>query len=355
MTADPSGFLDAFEGLLVIDEVQRVPELLLAIKASVDRDRRPGRFLLTGSANLLRLRSVHDSLAGRAETVELFGLSQGELRHRRERFIDHVITRPLPVGWTSPLNRAHYLDAACVGGYPEVVRRSVGRRAAWFDSYASRILERDAADVSQLQRLGDLDRLLRLVGARNGTELNVADLAADARFPARTLPPYLDLLETLYLIWRVPAWSTNLTRRVTGRPKIVVLDSGLAAHTNNVSATSMGPTRDPAPAGGLLEAFALSEVRRQAGWNTERVRISHYRDRSGPEVDLILEHADGRIAAIEVKATTSIGAGAFTSLTRLRDLLGARFVQGVVLYTGPDALPFGDRLTAQPLAALWEI
>jgi uncharacterized protein len=352
--ADPAGFIESNDELLMIDEIQRAPELMLAIKAAVDRDRRPGRFLLTGSANLLRLRSMQDSLAGRTETIDLFGFSQGELRGVRERFVDRALAGVLPVGWESSMTREDYLQAACAGGYPEAVLRSERRRSAWFDNYANRIVERDAIDVSGLQRLGDLGRLLELVAARNAAELNLADLAADARFPSRTLPPYLDLLEMLYLIWRVPAWSTNLTNRVTARPKLVVLDSGLAAHLINVSPTSMHPTRSPAPAGGLLEAFVLAELRRQIGWSQERVRIFHYRDRSGPELDIVLEHADGRVVAIETKATTSIRPEALKWLSRFRDRVGQRFIQGILLYTGRHAHPFGDRLTAQPLSALWE-
>lgn len=351
--ADPAGFIDAFDGLTVIDEVQRAPELLLAIKARVDRRRQPGQFLLTGSANLLRLRSVQDSLAGRAETIELFGFSQGELAGHRETFVDRIISESLPTNWASDLNRSDYLERACAGSYPEALTRTGRRRTTWFDSYASRIIERDAPDVSGLQRLGDLDRLLRLVAARNASELNQADLAADAGFAARTLPPYLDLLDTLYLTWRLPAWSTNLTNRVAERPKIALLDSGLAAHLIHVSPTSLRPDRTPEPAGPLLEAFVLAEVRKQCGWNEEPVRLYHYRDRTGPEVDLVIEHTDGRIAAIEVKATTSLGTNSAKWLAFLRDRLGDRFVQGVVLHTGPRALPLGDRLTAQPIEALW--
>lgn len=350
---DPAGFIEGFDGLTVIDEVQRAPELLLAIKARVDRRRTPGQFLLTGSANLLRLRSVHDSLAGRAETIELFGFSQGELAGHRETFVDRIIAERLPTNWTSDLNRSDYLERACVGSYPEALTRTGRRRTNWFDSYASRIIERDAPDVSGLQRLGDLHRLLRLVAARNASELNQADLAADAGFAARTLPPYLDLLDTLFLTWRVPAWSTNLTNRVAERPKITLLDSGLAAHLVHISPASLQPDRSPEPAGPLLEAFVLAEVRKQTGWNNEPVRLYHYRDRTGPEVDLVIEHADGRIAAIEVKATTSLGTNAAKWLALLRDRLGDRFVQGVVLYTGTRALPLGDRLTAQPIEALW--
>jgi len=350
---DPAGFIEALDGLVVIDEVQRAPELILAIKARIDRNRRAGSFLLTGSANLMNLRSIHDSLAGRAETVELFGFSQGELAGQPDHFADRIFGDMLPVGWRSDASRGDYLERACVGAYPEAVRRPSRRRGAWFESYASRILERDAADVSGLQRLGDLGRLLRLVAARNATELNQADLAADAGFPARTLSPYLDLLETLYLTWRVPAWSTNLTNRVIGRPKIVLLDSGLAANLLHLTPASLHPTRHPEPAGPLLEAFVLGELRKQVTWCDEPVRIYHYRDRTGPEIDIIVEHADGRIAAIEVKATTSLGANAAKWLVHLRDRLGERFVQGVVLYTGANALPLGDRLTAQPIAAVW--
>ena len=183
--------------------------------------------------------------------------------------------------------------------------------------------------------------------------LNLADVAADAGFPARTLPPYLDLLETLYLTWRVPPWSTNLSNRIASRPKAVMLDCGLAARLINVSPESLHPTREPKPAGGLLEAFVLGELRRQAGWNEERARIFHYRDRGGAEIDIVLEHADGRVEAVEVKASTSIGADAFKWLAQLRDRVGDRFVQGTVLYTGERALSFGDRLTAQPIATLW--
>lgn len=351
---DPAGFIEALDGLTVIDEIQRVPELILAIKARVDRNRSAGQFLITGSANLVRLRSIHDSLAGRAETIELFGFSQGELAGQRDRFVERTFDGVLPVGWRSDLTRADYLERACVGAYPEAIRRQSRRRGAWFDSYMNRMVERDAADVSGLQRLGDLSRLLRLVAARDATELNQADLAADAGFPARTLGPYLDLLDTLYLTWRVPAWSTNLTSRVVGRPKIVVIDSGLAAHLLHVTPASMHPTRHPEPAGPLLEAFVLGELRRQTTWGDEPVRIHHYRDRTGPEIDIILEHADGRIAAIEVKATTSLGTGAVRWLSHLRDRLGERFAQGVVVYTGSNALPLGDRLTAQPIAALWQ-
>jgi len=240
--ADPAGFLQQYpDGLLAIDEVQRVPALVLALKVAVDRDPRPGRFLLTGSANVLRLPAMQDSLAGRAENVDLYGFSQGEIVGVRERFVDRLLAgEPLP-GHTGALTRADYLSRACAGGYPQALARPQGRRrSAWFDNYLRRIVERDAPDISGLQRLSELPLLLRLLAARNAGELNLAGLANDAGIPVRTLDPYLDLLETLFLVHRLPAWSTNLSQRVVSRPKIALHDTGLAARLLNVSATGAG-------------------------------------------------------------------------------------------------------------------
>lgn len=353
--ADPPGFLAQHPGgTLAIDEVQRAPELVLALKLAVDTDRRPGRFLLTGSANLLRLPATGDSLAGRAESIELFGFSQGELHTHREQFIDRLLSGDTFAAHVSSLNRADYLDRACTGGYPEVITRTTDRRrAAWIDNYLQRIVERDAPDVSGLHHLEELPRLLRLIAARNAGELNISALASDAGIPTRTLAPYLNLLETLYLIQRVPAWSTNLSKRVVSRPKSMLLDSGLAARLNNVSASHASTAINPDLAGALLEGFVAGELRRQLGWCQANARISHYRDHDGAEVDLILEADDGRIAGIEVKSTSSVTARDARWLSRLRDKLGNRFAAGVILHTGPTSSPFGDRIAAVPMDALW--
>lgn len=351
---DPAGFVRQFpDGLLAIDEVQRVPALILALKMAVDADPRPGRFLLTGSANLLRLPAMQDSLAGRAEDVELFGFSQGELEGHRETFIDRMFAGDSVAGHRSELTRVDYLERAYAGGYPEALARARGRRrAGWYDNYVRRITERDAHDVSALRRLEDLPRLLRLLAARNAAELNVAGIANDAGVPVRTLAPYLSLLETLYLIQRIPAWSTNLSKRVVSRPKCALLDTGLAARLVNVDARGLG-TAAVQMAGGLLEGFVAGEVRRQLGWSDETPRIWHYRDHGGAEVDLVLEAADGRVVAIEVKASSSVGISDGRWLANMRDRLGRQFVQGVILHTGPTAAPFGDRITAAPLDILW--
>lgn len=351
---DPVAFLaQAGDGLLAIDEVQRVPDLVLALKLVVDRDRRPGRFLLTGSVNLLRLPAMQDSLAGRAESVDLFGFSQGELAGRRERFVDRLLAGETFSGHRSDLGRADYLEVACAGGYPEALSRSGRRRSAWWDNYLRRIVERDAPDVSGLQRLFELPGLLRLLAARNASELNMASLAGDAGIPVRTLAPYVELLETLFLVHRVPAWSTNLSKRVVSRPKVALLDTGLAARLVNVTAAGAAGGANPGVAGQLLEGFVAGELRRQLSWADVDARLHHYRDHGGAEVDLLLETGDGRIAGIEVKATSSVTGRDVRWLTQLRDSLGARFVAGVVLHTGAVAAPFGDRIAAVPMDVLW--
>ncbi len=353
--ADPVGFVSQNpDGLLAIDEVQRVPELVLALKLAVDRDPRPGGFLLTGSANLLRVPATEDSLAGRAESIELHGFSQGELHSHREQFIDRLVAGDRFLGHTSTMNRHDYLERAIAGAYPEALRRPGGRRRnRWLDNYLSRIVERDAPDISSLQRLSELPLILRMLAARNSEELNVADIARDTGVPTRTLAPHVQLLETLYLIQRIPAWSTNLTKRVVSRPKVALLDTGLAARLIGVSAAGAGPAAQGEIAGHLLEGFVAGELRRQQGWSENQVRISHYRDHAGDEVDLILETEDGRIAGLEVKATATVKANDAKWLARLRDRLGERFLGGLVLHTGSSSGPLGDRIAAAPIDVLW--
>lgn len=353
--ADPVSFLNQNpDRLLVIDEVQRVPSLVLALKLVVDRDPRPGRFLLTGSANLLRIPATEDSLAGRAEGVELHGFSQGELTGHREQFIDRLLAGDRFIGHTSDLRRHDYLERAIAGAYPEALARSAGRRRnQWLDNYLTRIVERDAPDVSTSQRLPDLPRVLQLLAARHSEELNIAKLAVATEVPARSLAPLVDLLETLYLIQRIPAWSTNLSKRVVARPKAMLLDGGLAARLVNVSAAGVAPGVNAEIAGHLLEGFVAGELRRQLAWAEAPVRIHHFRDYDGPEVDLVLETPDGRIAAIEVKGAASAGPHDARWMAKLRHKLGKRFVGGVVLHTGSLGGSLGDRIGAVPMDALW--
>ncbi len=352
---DPVGFLDADpERLLAIDEVQRVPELILALKYVVDRDARPGRFLLTGSADLLRLPAIEDSLAGRTESVELYGFSQGELAGRTEQFIDRLLSGERFAAHSSDLRRHDYLDRATAGGYPEALARHPGRRRdRWLDSYLDSIVRREAHDVSNLHRVAELPLILRVLAARASSELNVADVARDTGIPARTLTPYLGLLQTLYLTHHIPAWATSFAKRAVSRPKVSLLDTGLAARLVNVSSRGASPGANPGVAGSLLESFVSGEVKRQLSWSEETPRLGHFRDQHAGEVDLVLETADGRLAGIEVKSTALPSARDARGLVYLREKLGSRFIAGLILHTGTTAVTFGDRIAAVPMDVLW--
>lgn len=353
--ADPDAYVRQTGDLLVIDEVQRVPELIRAMKDAVEEDRRPGRFLITGSANLLEIPGTEESLAGRAETVVLYGLSQGELAGRREDFVDRALAGDAKTlgARRGSLTRGDYLELACAGSYPEPLTRTGRRRNAWFDNYTNRIITRDAADMSRLAHLDRLPDLLRLLAANTSGEHVRARVANDVRIPERSLPSYMDLLGTLYLTHTLPAWGDSLTSRVTGRPKVALLDTGLAARLNNVTPAAMAPHAASGAAGGLLESFVAGELRRQLVWAQTPAKLFHFRDRDGKEVDIVIESEDRRVAGIEMKASGAPSQGDFKHLRFLQDKLGDRFMLGVVFHTGPAAVPFGPRLLALPYSALW--
>ncbi len=352
---DPAGFVAQFpEGLLVIDEVQRVPGLIVALKAAVDRDKRPGRFLVTGSANLLDLTATHELLAGRAQPLALYSLSQAELEKQPASFVDHAFHGQRFSGHASDLTRADYLERACSGGYPEALNRPPGRRREeWYATYVTQIVNRDALDVSGLQRLADLPRLLRFIAARSGSGMVWSALASDAGIPRTTLDPYVRLLDTLYLIHVLPAWTVNLTSREVKQPKVFLLDTGLAASLLGVTTDGLGPTVPNSPAGGLLEGLVVGELRRQLGWSSQRASLFHYREQRGAEVDIVIEAPDGRVVGIEVKAAATVQPKDLAGLAILRDKLGHRFVGGYVLHTGPTARMVADRVSAVPIGALW--
>ena len=325
---------------------------MLVIKASVDRDRRPGRFLLTGSTRLLSTPRLADTLAGRMEIIGLWPLSMGEVAGRLESFVSSSLAGTPWQRPTTDWGRHDYVGAVCAGGFPEASTRIGRRRDAWFDAYATTVLERLSTDVAEIERRGSMPALLRLCATRTATELNVSRLANDIAIPPRTLSSYLAHLSTVFLIELVPAWSTNLSSKVVHRPKLVVVDSGLAANLVGVDETSLG--RPDALFGQLLETFVIGELRKQLGWSSPRATMSHFRDRDGAEVDVVLEARDGRVAGIEVKAARSVTQSDFRGLRFLQRRLGDRFASGVVLYTGNDVIPFGDGLTALPISALWD-
>lgn len=352
--SDPAVFV-RHDGLLVIDEVQRVPDLMLAIKHRVDLDPRPGQFLLTGSARLFALQDIPDVLPGRSETIELWPLSQGEIDGSTDRFIDAVFDEGADLAVpTSDLTKDDYLQRALRGGYPEAVRRAdPGRRARFFEAYASDLINRDVRQVSEIERPDDMRRLLNVVAAQMACLLVPGTLAGELNIPASTLKRYVDLLELLFIIRRIPAWSTNLTTRAVATPKLLVIDSGLAGHLAGI--TIRRARRPTTPVGPLMENFVMGELARQLGWAAEQVRLYHYRDRDGYEVDAVLEHASGDVVAVEVKAAETIRREDFRGIQRLYRRLGDRLVAGIVLYAGAAPLPFGERLRAWPISALWTL
>jgi uncharacterized protein len=348
---DPADFVD-HDGLLVIDEVQLAPELFRSIKVAVDTDPRPGRFLLTGSAQVLALRQVPDALPGRMEIVELWPFSQGEIDRSPDGFIDAAFTHGPALSRTSTLRKRDYLERAIRGGFPEAVRRSPRRRAAFFESYLTSLIERDIKELAAIERRGDLRRLLALLAGRSGGLLVPGTLAGESGVPRTTLNRYLELLTAVFLIKQIPAWSAGQTHRAIGTPKLAFVDTGIACYLLGQDATRLG--EPDGSAGPMMETFVLMEAARQLTWSSERARLYHYRTKDRVEVDVVLETPDGRVVAIEVKAGATIRAEDLAGLRHLAQRLGSRFVAGYVLYTGQQTLPFGDRLRGLPIDALWE-
>lgn len=347
---DPAGFLASFDELTVIDEVQRVPELLLALKVVVDRRRRPGSFLLTGSANVLAVPRVADSLAGRMELLTLYPLSQGEIHGRRERFLDAVLGDRLPKAPSAP-SHADVVRRILRGGYPDAYRRAEGRRRRWFASYTTAVLQRDVRDLAHIEKLTAMPNLLALLAARTAGLLNLADVGRGTGLPYATLHRYMALLQTTFLVRLIPAWATNLGSRVTKAPKVAFLDTGLAGALLRVTETRL--PHEPTLWGALLENFVGAELLKQASWHRDAPEIHHFRTPQGAEVDLVLER-NGRVVGVEVRASQTVTGADFRGLNALAELAGRRFHRGLVVYLGGHTVAFGQNVHAVPLTALWE-
>jgi predicted AAA+ superfamily ATPase len=351
-SSDAHGFLAGLGDRAVIDEVQKAPGLFPAIKMSVDRDRRPGRFLLTGSANVLLLPQISESLAGRMELITLLPLSQGELHGQRERFLDGVFAESLPA--LQPGDAVDLKGAVLAGAYPEVIKRpAVKRRDAWFAAYITALLQRDVRDLANIEGLTDMPRLLSLLAARVGSLLNMSELSRSSGIPNSTLKRYLSLLHATFLFQPLPAWSSNLGKRLIKSPKIHLIDSGLTAHLAGVTRQSLD--RDPVLFGHLFENFVVNELRKQTGWSDSRVNLHHYRTTTGREADILLEDAAGRLVGLEVKASATVVRKDFSGFDALSEDTRRQFVRGIVLYTGEQSVAFGENYMALPVSAMWRM
>lgn len=350
--ADPVGFVDRLPQRVILDEVQRVPTLFDTLKHAVDHRRTPGRFLLTGSANVLLLPRLADSMAGRMSVLRLHPLAQCELAGQTGTFLDRLFAADFKARRSQRLG-GRLVDAVVAGGYPAALARtSARRRVAWYRDYIEALVQRDVRDISHIHSLEALPRLLKAAAAQTAQLFNASDLAAPFQLSRPTIADYVTLLERVFLLERLPPWYSNRISRLVKTPKLHLGDTGLACALLGVDAAALADDR--ALFGHLLETFVFQELRRQESGGDTGMAFFHYRDREGVEVDVVIECGARALAGVEVKAAASVTERDFRGLAKLRDATGKRFMAGVVLYDGEAALGFGDRLFAVPIRALWQ-
>lgn len=352
--SDPAGFVAGFPKTVVLDEIQRAPELFLEIKASVDRDRRPGRFLLTGSANVLLLPSVADSLAGRMEIVSLWPLSCAEIAESCSfNRVDWLFDGPMDGSVTiPPCERSALADVLLKGGFPEAVsRESFRRRNAWFDSYLQAVMQRDVRDLANLEQLTEVPALLQLLAARSGGLLNFAEVSRSSGLSQTTLKRYFALLETLFLVVRIRAWARNPGKRLVKAPKVYLPDSGMLAYLMATSPESL--VSGVGLPGALIETWVAGELLKHLAFSARGLSLWHYRTQTDIEVDFILEDRLGKLTGIEIKAGATVDAKDFKGLRHLKDTESTVFQRGIILYAGREVIPFAADLFAVPLSFWW--
>lgn len=351
--ADPMGFIAELPRRSILDEVQRAPEIFPALKMAVEKRRTPGRFLLTGSTNVLLVPSLSESLAGRMAILRLHPLSQGELVGRRSRFLDALFADRIRTSRCERLGD-ELAERLTAGGYPAALaRKTPRRREAWYRDYIETLVQRDVRDLARIRSLDLLPRLLAFAAGQTARLLNVSDLASPFQVSRPTIREYVTLLERLFLLEELPPWHANRLSRLVKTPKLHAGDPGLAAALLGLDAASLRKDRELF--GQLVETFVYQELRRQASGHEDEFRFYHFRDRDGAEVDVVIERRGREIAGVEVKAGATVRPADFRGLHRLRDAAGRHFAGGAVVYDGETAASFGDGLFAVPIRALWEM
>lgn len=347
---DPSGFIRGLDRA-IIDEIQRAPDLILAIKKSVDDDYRPGRFLLTGSANVLTLPRVADSLAGRMETLRMLPLSHAEIVSTRSTFLDRLFAGALEGDKQATIGD-DLVQLVLIGGFPEAIARDTERRRQdWARSYLTSVLIRDLRDIAEIEKLTELPKFVRLLAEHSGQLVNYSQLGSSINVSYKTGQRYVALLEQVFLIATLQPWFTNALKRIAKTPKLHFLDSGLLATARGLNFERVKANREVF--GALLETFVFSELLKLMTASDLRLTPYHFRDQQMREVDIVLERDDGMIVGIEIKASATVKSGDFGGLRTLAEACMDRFAYGVVLYDSTDFVPFGDKLAAAPLSCLW--
>jgi predicted AAA+ superfamily ATPase len=350
--ADPTGFVADLPDLTILDEVQRVPSVFPAIKQAVDKDRTPGRFLLTGSTNVLLIPKLSESLAGRMAILRLHPLAQCEIARHRSGFIDLLFDGAFKIRRSERLG-SDLVKRIVAGGYPvALARRQERRSAAWYRDYLDTIVQRDVRDFARIRSLGALPRLLTLVAGQTARLLNVTDLAGPFQLSRPTIRDYVTLLERVFLLDLLPPWYSNRLRRLVKTSKLHIADTGLACALLGLDTSGLAGDRDVL--GQLVESFVYQELRRQASWQEGDIRFHHFRDKDGAEVDIVLEREGGQIAGVEVKAGATVRERDLRGMRKLREAAGRRFTTGVILYDGDVGVGFGNGFHAVPIRMLWE-
>ena len=348
---DPAGFLSNLSKPLILDEVQRVPEIILPIKLDVDIRNLPGQYILTGSANPLVVPKLNDSLAGRMIVLNLWPFSRGEFLRKKETFLDTIFHPDWMPGHYATWAQTDMLDVLISGGYPRMQNLLPIMRREWCNSHLMTILERDAQDISNITRLKELPFLIQLLAARTSQLFNVAEVGRVAGIPYATITLYLHLLEALFLMVRQPAWHTNRSKRLVKMPKLYLADTGLLCYLLGVDQEAL--TTNTTLLGQILENFVVQELRKQSTWSEKQIRLYHFRTTSGAEVDIVLEDSRGNVVGIEIKNSGTVRAHDFKGLEALAEDAGEQFIRGIVFYTGDAVVPFGKNLFALPMSGVW--
>jgi hypothetical protein len=347
---DPVGMIRSLDHV-IIDEIQRAPELLLAIKKSVDEDRRPGRFLLTGSANLMALPAVADSLAGRMETLSLFPLSQSEMEHQNTNWIDSAFNGRI-LEAERPVIGNDLIDRVLRGGYPEAVSRETSRRRGiWSQQYIDAIIQRDVKDIANVEKLDQLPRFLSALSQTVGQMCNYSKLGGQVGLDGKTASRYISIFEQMYLLKRIDVWSSNRLSRIVKTPKLQFIDSGLLSTLLDLNADEI--KQDRTRFGNVLETFVYSELLKHTTTSEGNYRLMYYRDADKFEVDFVIENTQGSLVGVEVKASATVNQKDLKGLKKLASLSEDRFKLGLLLYDGTETMPLGENIWAAPLSSLW--